>query len=259
MSRLTAKMLLLETGLVAQWEPVCCVCSIDARRQEGRGHPGTAGPQNPQRPNSRVLRAQLSASAGKKVVGALASLDLKLEELGVLPELTPQPVPEDIAGEDGQMHNERVEVRCRPRRCWCITCMLRTVGHPMGSRVQMGIQKLSVILKADLPLCICQLCYLCSRLWLRSRSDFSVPSASSASCSGSLLPILIRSPRADPHQAARPAAGRRAGVEARGGARGISGVGEGALVHPGLLHPALLGARSASTAGTRRSFCHSIT
>lgn len=54
---------------------------------------------------------QLAASAGKKVVGALASLDVKLEEVGVLPKLTPQPVPEDVADEDGQMHNDRMEVR----------------------------------------------------------------------------------------------------------------------------------------------------
>ena len=57
------------------------------------------------------MRAQLAASAGKKIVGALASLDVKLEEVGVLPKLTPQPVPEDVADEDGQMHNDRMEVR----------------------------------------------------------------------------------------------------------------------------------------------------
>lgn len=56
-------------------------------------------------------RAQLSASAGKKVVGALAALDRQLESVGILYELTPQPVPEDVADEDGQMHNDRVEVR----------------------------------------------------------------------------------------------------------------------------------------------------
>ena len=55
--------------------------------------------------------AQLSASAGKKIVGALAALDRQLESVGILYELTPQPVPEDVADEDGQMHNDRVEVR----------------------------------------------------------------------------------------------------------------------------------------------------
>ena len=69
---------------------------------------------------------QLAASAGKKVVGALAALDVKLEEVGVLPKLTPQPVPEDVADEDGQMHNDRMEVRLQAvaqgNRTLCVRC-----------------------------------------------------------------------------------------------------------------------------------------
>ena len=73
------------------------------------GRPGIAGPAEVNR--TAVVRAQLAASAGKKIVGALSALDVKLEEVGVLPKLTPQPVPEDVADEDGQMHNDRMEVR----------------------------------------------------------------------------------------------------------------------------------------------------
>ncbi|KAK9834268.1 hypothetical protein WJX81_001729 [Elliptochloris bilobata] len=58
---------------------------------------------------------RLSASAGKKVVGGLAALDRQLEDWSVLPRLTPQPVPADIAGEDGEMHNDRQEIRSRLR------------------------------------------------------------------------------------------------------------------------------------------------
>ena len=56
-------------------------------------------------------RAQLAASAGKRVVSGFAALDEKLESVGVLPELTPQPVPAEVADEDGVMHNDRVEAR----------------------------------------------------------------------------------------------------------------------------------------------------
>ena len=61
--------------------------------------------------NTQLFCLQLAASAGKKIVGALSALDVKLEEVGVLPKLTPQPVPEDVADEDGQMHNDRMEAR----------------------------------------------------------------------------------------------------------------------------------------------------
>ena len=51
-------------------------------------------------------------------MGALAALDVKLEEVGVLPKLTPQPVPGDVADEEGQMHNDRMEV-CFSRLWLC--------------------------------------------------------------------------------------------------------------------------------------------
>jgi hypothetical protein len=57
------------------------------------------------------LAAQTWASANKSLVGGFASLDVRLEEAGVLPKLDAPEHPEEVTDEDGRLTDDVNEAR----------------------------------------------------------------------------------------------------------------------------------------------------
>lgn len=53
---------------------------------------------------------QLLSSINKQIVKGLAATDLKLEEVGLLPKVEQEELPEDITDEDGNLLNDCAEV-----------------------------------------------------------------------------------------------------------------------------------------------------
>ena len=53
---------------------------------------------------------QLLSSINKQIVKGLAATDLKLEEVGLLPKVEQEKLPEDITDEDGNLLNDCAEV-----------------------------------------------------------------------------------------------------------------------------------------------------
>ena len=53
---------------------------------------------------------QFLSSINKQIVKGLAAADLKLEEVGLLPKVEEEKLPEDITDEDGNLLNDCAEV-----------------------------------------------------------------------------------------------------------------------------------------------------
>lgn len=78
-----------------------------------------------------VAVAQLVASTNKRIVGGLASLDTKLEEVGVLPKLEAPKHPDDITDDNGDLTEDVNDVRYSAP--WKHTsCLARRPHHPQN-------------------------------------------------------------------------------------------------------------------------------
>lgn len=64
------------------------------------------------------IDAQVVSSANKQIVRGLATLDHKLEDLGVLPPIKQAPLPEEITDDDGNLATDCADVRLLPPRCY---------------------------------------------------------------------------------------------------------------------------------------------
>lgn len=80
--------------------------------------------------NENCTIAQVMSSANKQIVRGLATLDVKLEDIGVLPPIKQAPLPEEITDDDGNLATDCADVRLLPPvtilslpHCWRHTFM----------------------------------------------------------------------------------------------------------------------------------------